>query len=445
MFEVNSIFQVAMELSCAVACFIAAVLTLLGRKTLTKSGTAIARMFCTHCLLLLCDAAAHGFRGKLTPLAFAAVAVSNYLVFVLQYLLLFFSTLYIYALLDELHVQVSRVFLILQGVFCSAGILLVSLSQFTGFVYIIDEQNLYHRAAGLTCTLTLAGMGLLTCAAFVLVYWKSFSTNQLTVLLIFCLAPVISVILEYLIYGISFINISTTLVMLSMFVIHEGNRIQRLEQQALLLAQQQELLTEQRIQLITSQIHPHFLYNALATIGSLCQIDPATAELAVNRFADYLRMNLDALKDVNLIPFSKELEHTQTYLWLEQLRFGDILQVKYDITYQDFQIPPLVLQPIVENAVKHGLFPREEGGTVTISTRKTESGVEIVVADDGVGFDHIHPNLDPKRSHIGVTNVRSRLDALCGGTMTIESVLNEGTTITIFIPDGGTSHEHPAG
>lgn len=445
MSDFNTIPQVVLELCCAFTCIVALFLTLLGRKSLTKSGRIIARMLLIHLFLLLFDAAALGFRGRLSLLAFAAVAVSDYMVFILQYLQLFTATLYIYALLEELDAKPSQVFLVLQSVFCSAGFLLVNVSLSTGFVYYIDENNLYHRAEGLTYTLALAGMGLLTCAAFVLVYRKAFSVRQRTVLLFFCLSPILCVVLEYLILGVSFINFASTLVLVSMFVIHESERIRRMEQQALLLARQQEQLTEQRIQLITSQIHPHFLYNALATIGSLCRIDPATAELAVTRFADYLRMNLDTLKDARLIPFSKELEHTKTYLWLEQLRFGDILQVEYDISYEDFEIPPLVLQPMVENAVKHGIFPREEGGTVRISTQKADGGAEIRIADDGVGFDHVHLNLDPRRSHVGVANVRSRVEALCHGTMTIESVLNEGTTITIFIPEGGTPHEDPAG
>lgn len=435
--------HVVLESTCAFMCLLCFLLTFLGKNTLSKSGVLIAQMLITNVFLLVADSVAYAFRGNVSPTGFLATHVSNYLVFVLQFVMLLFSIQYIIALLEERKVSVTGSFLQLLQAICLVGIALVSVSQFNGFLYDFDAQNNYFRKEGIYISMFLAMAGIFVIFLLLIFYFRRFSPHQRAALMLYVLFPLFSVALQTVFYGISFMNICMTLTIIASFMVHEAERIRLMEEQALQLARQQEQLTEQRIQLITSQIHPHFLYNALATISSLCQSEPATAEMAVNRFAEYLRMNLDALSNASLIPFSKELEHSKTYLWLEHLRFGDILNVEYDIQYTDFLIPPLVMQPIVENAVKHGIFLREDGGTVCISTRRTEKGVEICVRDDGVGFDPMRQS-DTHRSHIGITNVRSRLEALCNGTLTIDSVKNVGTTVTIFLPEGGFTHEDPA-
>lgn len=113
----------------------------------------------------------------------------------------------------------------------------------------------------------------------------------------------------------------------------------------------------------------------------------AEAKQATLAFADYLRMNMSTLNTRELVPFSRELDHIKTYLFLEQLRFGAELQVVMDIGTTDFMLPALTVQPLVENAVKWGIGKREDGGTVRLTTRMTPLGVEIVVSDDDVGFD----------------------------------------------------------
>ena len=114
-----------------------------------------------------------------------------------------------------------------------------------------------------------------------------------------------------------------------------------------------------QIELIMSQIQPHFVFNSLTTIRYLCRNDVPLAIEALGKFTKYLRQNLDSIASENLVPFSEELEHTKTYLWLEKLRFGKDLRVEYSIDSQSFKVPPLSLQPIVENAVKHGVTKKE--------------------------------------------------------------------------------------
>ena len=194
---------------------------------------------------------------------------------------------------------------------------------------------------------------------------------------------------------------------------------------------EQALEAEQRIQIMMTQIQPHFLYNTLATIRALCRRDAEKAGDVAEKFGDYLRQNLDSLNVVGLIPFQKELEHTKVYAEIEMVRFENI-RVVYDIQDDRFDVPPLTLQPLVENAIRHGVRIRPEG-VVRISTRKAETHHEIVVWDNGTGFD-VSKIDAAEGDHIGLRNVRERIESMCGGKLEIESLPGEGATITITIP-----------
>ena len=198
--------------------------------------------------------------------------------------------------------------------------------------------------------------------------------------------------------------------------------------------QVQKELYEAKVSLMVSQIQPHFLYNSLTSIAMMCSKDPKIAGEATINFADYLRGNMNSLRQKTPVPFPQELEHLKKYLMLEKLRFGDMLNIEYDIQTEDFELPQLSVQPLVENAVKHGVGMKEDGGTVTIATRETDDAYEVVITDDGVGFDTSKPVEDDGRSHVGMENVRQRLREMCGGEVIIESEPGKGTAATIRIP-----------
>ena len=194
-------------------------------------------------------------------------------------------------------------------------------------------------------------------------------------------------------------------------------------------------IQESQIAIMLSQIQPHFLYNTLNSIYQLCETNPMRARSMVNFFAEYLRNNLSTLEEPGLISFETELSHIKTYLEIEKIRFEDTLEIEYDIKCADFSLPVLTVQPIVENAVKHGTSKKRGGGVVTIATNEGEESYIIKVTDTGCGFDPNQPKDDGKR-HIGIENVRQRLFSMCGGTLTIESELGKGTLATIIIPKG---------
>jgi sensor histidine kinase YesM len=182
-----------------------------------------------------------------------------------------------------------------------------------------------------------------------------------------------------------------------------------------------------------SQIQPHFLYNSLTSVMDLCDSNPKQAKAAIADFADYLRGNLSSLKTENLITFGTELEHIEKYLKLEKLRFMDELEIVYDIHSKDFMLPALSVQPLVENAVKHGVGKKIGGGTVTIHTSETENEYIICVTDDGVGFTE-GEYADDGGTHVGIENIKKRLDMMINARLEIESKKGIGTKACILIP-----------
>lgn len=194
----------------------------------------------------------------------------------------------------------------------------------------------------------------------------------------------------------------------------------------------EEELDQSQSALLLSQIHPHFLFNSLTAIRSLCRQDPEKAWLAIGDFAAYLRSNMNSLSCQGNIPFSTERKHIEAYLRLEKMRMGNRLKVVYDIQEQDFFLPPLTIQPLVENAVNHGIGPTKDGGTVTLRTYSENGQTVILVADNGVGFDPAnHPRGDSHRPHIGIKNIRRRLKKIPGSTLEVSSIPGKGTVAMV--------------
>ena len=190
-------------------------------------------------------------------------------------------------------------------------------------------------------------------------------------------------------------------------------------------------LTESRISTMMSQIRPHFIYNTLGSIEQLCIIDPSKAGELVHNFAKYLRGNFGELDNPKPILMSQEMEHVRHYISIENVRFPD-MTFSFKMNSDDFHIPALTIQPIVENAIKHGLMKLSKGGTIRVVSYETESHYCVSVEDDGVGFDT--DVLLDERKHVGIRNIRGRLKAMVNGTLEIESRVGIGTTVLIKIP-----------
>jgi LytS/YehU family sensor histidine kinase len=194
---------------------------------------------------------------------------------------------------------------------------------------------------------------------------------------------------------------------------------------------QQQEIANQRTSLLLLQIRRHFIYNTMMSIYYLCKQDPDKAQQVTLDFTTYLRKNFTALASDELIPFSDELEHTRAYLAVEQAQFEDTLFVDYNTPHTDFRLPPLTLQPIAENAVKHGMDPDAEPLHILIRTRQTGSGSEIIVENNGADFE---PS-DDSEPHIALKNIQQRLAMMCRGELEVTPREGGGTVVKVTIPD----------
>ena len=190
-------------------------------------------------------------------------------------------------------------------------------------------------------------------------------------------------------------------------------------------------LKESRVAIMLSQIQPHFIYNTLGTIERMCLKDPLKANELVRNFSLYLRGNFSELDSITPIRFSEELKHVKYYANIEKVRFPD-MNIEYEIEATEFVLPALSVQPLVENAIKHGLMRLETGGTVVIHSYETPTHFCVEVKDDGVGFDPREP-IDEKK-HVGLRNIRGRLKEMVDGVLTLESKPGGGTKAVIMIP-----------
>ena len=210
--------------------------------------------------------------------------------------------------------------------------------------------------------------------------------------------------------------------------INDAARAKELETEKTVLNAQ---LAESRIATMMSQIRPHFIYNTLGSIEQLCNIDPQKAGELVHNFAKYLRGNFRELDNPRPILMSQEMEHVRHYISIENVRFPD-MTFSFEMNSGDFHIPALTIQPIVENAIKHGLMKLPKGGTIRVVSYETDSHYCVSVVDDGVGFDTTE--LLDERKHVGIRNIRERLKTMVEGTLEIQSSAGVGTKVLITIP-----------
>jgi two-component system, LytTR family, sensor kinase len=204
------------------------------------------------------------------------------------------------------------------------------------------------------------------------------------------------------------------------------------------LEEQERLLLHSRMEALQNQINPHFLFNTLNSISSLVRFDPETAREVISKLATILRRMLSSTEA--FVPLREEVEFIDNYLDIEVVRFGDKLRVVKELAPEslDVMVPAMILQPLVENSIKHGLASKVEGGSIYLRSRLSDSRLVIEVEDDGVGMvaSQVLEVAHSLRSGIGMANVSERLDVLYGDTaqMTIDSREGKGTLVRIRLP-----------
>lgn len=211
-----------------------------------------------------------------------------------------------------------------------------------------------------------------------------------------------------------------------------------LEHDKIKLEELEIMLNEARLKVSTGQMQPHFLYNALASIREIVLDDPEYASDLIFDFTTHLRACIKSMSSEAQILFSQEIENIKAYVNIEKMRFGDKLKVKYDIAESDFYIIPISVQPLVENAIRHGIYERGDvGGTVAIRSYRDAHHIVIEVEDNGVGFDVESVQQEvysQKRDSAGLQNLIFRFEKIMGATVRVESKIGVGTKITVRIP-----------
>ena len=300
---------------------------------------------------------------------------------------------------------------------CGVSVLFCIGNAFFGYAASLNEEGHWHHSENVALGITYLIFPILSFFAILLMaaFAKSSAKVNRIAFVFYTLFPVAGIVLDYTIHGLSLTYVGLTL---SILVIYTSIYLKK-----------QKLIESQRNALMLSQINPHFIYNTLSTIASMCDVSPSQAKYLTIDFSRYLRQNLSNLSKEELIPFEQELEHVECYLKIEKARFRERLNVIYSIGCKEFEIPPLSIQPLVENAVKHGITKKAEGGTIKITTYDDQTHYIIEIIDDGVGFD-----TEAAEMHVGLENVKSRVRACAKGEVSVKSTLGIGTRVTIEIP-----------
>ncbi len=397
----------------------------LNKRTDSKTDRIYLELLLFNAGVMFFDAFALYFRGGDSVAAYYGVRISNLLGFCCGAIVPTVFLHYLIYCFREPNLIPRRLLKISRAA-CIGCLGLYLVNLFVPLFYRIDAQNLYHREFlyPLTFIPAFLNMGF---SFYLLFRYKAQMEKAMRITcVVYLLIPFPAFLVQMFVYGLNLINFAGMILIIIIFLFIQSEQANRMLQQKL-------ELSESKNALVLSQIQPHFLYNTLTSIYQLCDTKPESAKEAISNFSNYLRGNLDSLNQSKMISFAAELKHLQAYLSLEKMRYDDYLQIVYNIHTPDFLIPALTVQPLVENAIKHGISDLPNGGCVTISTLEKENEYEIYIIDNGVGFT---PNSLPAdgRTHIGITAVRRRLQIMCSGILEINSAPGHGTTVIIKIP-----------
>ena len=252
---------------------------------------------------------------------------------------------------------------------------------------------------------------------------KKLNRSQLMAFRVYILFPLLSMLVQMLYYGILATTLGIMIGSMAMFVF-----VLRDQQDKFIKMTEENANRDFNIRIL--QIRPHFIYNVMSSIYYIVGEDPAKAQEAIRDFSIYLKRVFHSVTSQEPVPFTEELEHTRAYLSVEMARFTDQLSVTYDTPCVDFKLPPLTLQPVVENAVKHGMDPEVDRLNIAIHMRHSEGFNEIIVENDGEDFI---PSLNVEEDAVGLPNVRSRLKRMCDGELIVARREDGGTVVTIRI------------
>ncbi len=401
------------------------------RRFIGRRNKIMAALFLTNTVVLVSNTISQLNMGTPGRGVFVLLHITYFLEYFAGYVEVLLYILYVTAVVEEQEGRSFKAYVHLGAAISAVGTVMLIVTQFNGFYYDIDNLNMYHRNMGQILSLSVGIVGMIFSVWVVLRHGAMLRRAQTWAMIAYVALPTLALVLQSIRPTWALLNLATTMSIMFMFVVYQLDISEMLRDREAALHRQQMKEAEWQMRLLQSQIKPHFLFNALSSIIAVCE-DERAQELMMD-FAQYLRLNVDMVTMTGEIPFKKELEHIKTYLKIEQLRFGERLQVEYHIECMDFSLPGLVVETLVENAVRHGISAKPEGGRLVLSTRDLGDEIEIRVSDNGLGFDVDVPKNDGK-THTGISNARAQIQSKCGGTLRVFSAVGKGTESVIRIP-----------
>ena len=419
----KGLIQVSMEIWGILICFAMLVCTFVKMRVLNRKGVLFLGLELTVMILVIANILEILYAGNTTELGFVMTKTSIFVFYLAQYVIEYLFILYLNVMLESF--KQSRLLRNSRMLLLVLAVLLVANLKF-GFFYYFDADNLYQRGVALIASPCCVVVIMVIIIVEVTRKSRELTALALTAVYLFWAGVVMGGIGQTFSSGDALLTFGFVIGLMIMFFCMEIDESVR-------YSQQESRMAIMNTNVMLSQIQPHFMYNTITAIQYLCREDAEKAEEALGEFASYVRFNMDSMKMEEDIPFAKELEHVKKYVHFEQLRFEERVQVEYDIQFEDFKIPSLTIQPMVENAIKHGITKKRKGGCVRLSTRREGSQVVIVIADDGKGVDkeQFKERISDGRSHIGVYSVQKRIESMKGGSFCMESEPNVGTTVTL--------------
>lgn len=388
---------------------------------------AVVKVLCISALVALSDAVTWMYEGDTTDIARVLMVVSSYANFIMGFFL--YAAVSDYAAcciapkakgFKEKPLWCKIIYLL-----AFAGIILATVNLFYPYIYRITETNVFQVLDGymITQLLLLVGAGIESIV--VAVSYKLLSSEEMIGVFGFTILSFAVLLYQIFASDSELVNLSLILSALFLFTLYEMDQAKK----GMLRKKE---LEESEMKLMMSQVQPHFIYNCLAALRFLIMDDQEKAYQAINDFSRYLRMNLDTTKLNRMITLKEELANVECYYNLEKLQLEDKIDLIYDLIDINMMLPAMTIQPMVENAIKHGIKPKG-GGILRICQYEEEESWQLLIEDDGVGFE-LDKMYSDEREHIGVANVRGRIEKMCGGTLEIMSKPGRGTQVYIIIP-----------
>lgn len=419
--------QFLLEMHSIIACIIIIIVYSIMRSQRDGETNLLVMIIAFNACDLFWDIMAYSQQGVVSDYGFRMHMAANFMLISIEYIETYLLTYYIYLVLEKYTGREYKAFYRFTAI-SEIGLMGLLISNFfTGWYFYFDEFNYYQRGKYFMVSVVVHIIILLIGIVLSVKHRKQLPRLLFFNMLLYFLCPALGMLLQVVFFGFSFLNIFISISIIMFFVV----KMHALRRDAI---ERDKILVQTQICLMGAQMNPHFVFNALSTIGYLIEEDSEAASDALVHFSNYLRGSIYVDPNKGLVPIRDEWNMALEFAYIEKLRFESDIELEFDHGDIDLKVPYLTIEPLVENAIKHGLRRKKGKGLVVVKVREAGRYYIITVSDNGVGFDPNSQEYKNKKHGIGVHNVKERIRLICNGTLNIVSQPGKGTTVVIKIP-----------